>query len=237
MSELDELKQQQPSRRNRARRASLEIQDIVDAGGEVRSGVRLEIAPEELDADQPPPCQAKGVTYGFLAPSRSVFGTKSAFVATAAPADAAVAGRDAPVRLRGRAWLPVFRASGESFRQFDNPRSMEMSPEVLKLAAMMAALGHEARLSIMRLLLSAHPEGLVAGQIQEELEIPPSTLSHHLDGLRQAGLVEQIREGKFQRYRAQSESLRSLINFLYAECCTRSRAVAPSSLTAIHHKK
>jgi len=102
---------------------------------------------------------------------------------------------------------------------------------------MMAALGHEVRLAIVRLLLTAHPEGMVAGEIQEELDIPPSTLSHHLDTLRQAGLVEQMREGKFQRYRAQSESLRSLIDFLYAECCTRSRAVAPSSLTAINRRK
>src|SRR5947208_175447 len=80
-------------------------------------------------------------------------------------------------------------------------------------------------------------EGIVAGEIQEDLVIPPSTLSHLLDTLRQAGLVEQMREGKFQRYRAQSESLRSLIDFLYAECCTRSRAVAPSSLTAINRRK
>ena len=111
---------------------------------------------------------------------------------------------------------------------------MEMRPDVLQLAGMMAALGHEARLSIMRLLLSAHPDGLVAGAIQDELEIPASTLSHHLEGLRQARLVEQTREGKFQRYRAQADSLRALINFLYAECCTRSRAVTPSSLTAIN---
>ena len=113
---------------------------------------------------------------------------------------------------------------------------MESTAKVLKLAAMMAALGHEARLTIVRLLLSAHPEGMVAGEIQDELEIPASTLSHHLDALRQAGLVEQVREGKFQRYRAQSESLRSLIEFLYAECCTRSQAVAPSFLTAINRK-
>ena len=114
---------------------------------------------------------------------------------------------------------------------------METSPKVLKLAGMMAALGHEARLTIMRALLTAHPEGLVAGEIQDELGIPASTLSHHLDGLRQAGLVEQVREGKFQRYRAEADSLRALIDFLYAECCTRSRAVAPSTLTAIHPKK
>ena len=104
------------------------------------------------------------------------------------------------------------------------------------LCRKLKALGHEARLSIVRLLLSAHPDGMVAGEIQQELDIPASTLSHHLDALRQAGLVDQVREGKFQRYRARSESLRALIDFLYAECCTRSRAVAPSSLTAIRLK-
>jgi DNA-binding transcriptional ArsR family regulator len=114
---------------------------------------------------------------------------------------------------------------------------MEAKPDVLKLAGMMAALGHEARLTIVRLLLSVHPDGMVAGELQEELDIPASTLSHHLDALRQAGVVEQMREGKFQRYRAQSESLRALIDFLYAECCTRSRAVAPSSLTAIKRSR
>jgi len=125
----------------------------------------------------------------------------------------------------------------ESRPQFENPRSMETSAKVLKLAGMMAALGHEARLMIMRSLLAAHPDGLVAGEIQDDIGIPASTLSHHLDALRQAGLVEQVREGRFQRYRAQSESLRALIDFLYAECCTRSRAVAPSSLTAINPKQ
>jgi len=114
---------------------------------------------------------------------------------------------------------------------------VETTPKVLKLAGMMGALGHEARLTIVRALLAAHPDGLVAGEIQDELGIPPSTLSHHLDVLRQAGLVEQVREGKFQRYRAQSDSLRALIDFLYAECCTRSRAVAPSSLSAINPKQ
>ena len=114
---------------------------------------------------------------------------------------------------------------------------MESTEKVLRLATMMAALGHEARLTIVRHLLSAHPDGLVAGEIQEELAMPASTLSHHLDTLRQAGVVEQVREGKFQRYRAQSESLRALIDFLYAECCTRSRAVAPSSLKAINPKQ
>ncbi len=88
-----------------------------------------------------------------------------------------------------------------------------------------AALGHEARLRIVRLLLAAHPAGLVVGEIQRELEIPASTLSHHLDALRHQGLVLQEREGRFLRYRAGSGALREILDFLYAECCSRNDVV------------
>ena len=92
-------------------------------------------------------------------------------------------------------------------------------PESLRFASMMAALGHESRLEAVRLLLRHHPDGLVAGELQRELDIPASTLSHHLDALRQQGLVEQVREGRFLRYVAAAGVLEELINFLYAECC------------------
>jgi len=98
-------------------------------------------------------------------------------------------------------------------------------PESKKLADRFAALGHEARLEILRLLLAAHPQGMVVGEIQEELQIPSSTLSHHLDALRRQGLLEQVREGRFLRYVAGSESLRELLDFLYAECCSRQPVV------------
>lgn len=107
-----------------------------------------------------------------------------------------------------------------------------MSSESRRFAAMFAALGHEARVDILRLLLAAHPTGLVVGEIQEELAIPPSTLSHHLDALRREGLIEQEREGRFLRYRAGSATLRQLLDFLYAECCTRSDVVQISTLRA-----
>ena len=64
---------------------------------------------------------------------------------------------------------------------------------------MFSAMGTEARLRIMQLLLSAHPEGLVGGEIQEELDIPNSTLSHHLDKLRNEALVKVTRESTFLR--------------------------------------
>ena len=98
---------------------------------------------------------------------------------------------------------------------------------------MFAALGAEPRLSIMQLLLSAHPQGLVVGDIQEELDIPASTLSHHLDKLRNEQLVQVRRMGTFLWYTANTETLQELISFLYAECCTRNKAVEPGEIVSI----
>ena len=95
---------------------------------------------------------------------------------------------------------------------------------------MFSAMGTEARLRIMQLLLSAHPEGLVVTEIQEELKIPNSTLSHHLDKLKNEGLVQVQRESTFLRYTANTEALREILQFLYAECCTRNRAVKPREI-------
>ena len=95
---------------------------------------------------------------------------------------------------------------------------------------MFAAMGAEPRLSIMQLLLSAHPEGMVVGQIQEELGIPNSTLSHHLDKLRNEGLVQVKRESTFLRYTAKTDALQELLQFLYAECCTRNKALKPQDI-------
>ena len=94
-------------------------------------------------------------------------------------------------------------------------------------------MGTEARLRIMQLLLTAHPEGLVVGEIQEELGIPNSTLSHHLDKLRNEGLVAVRREGTFLRYTANTEGLQELLQFLYAECCTRNKALNPKDVIQI----
>ena len=104
------------------------------------------------------------------------------------------------------------------------------SDDVAKFADMFSAIGTEARLRILRLLLSAHPEGMVVGEVAEELDIPPSTLSHHLDKLKTENLVQVRREGTFLRYTANTEALQELLGFLYAECCTRNRAVAPDKI-------
>ena len=108
-----------------------------------------------------------------------------------------------------------------------------MKKEPGDVAHMFAALGHESRVAIIRLLLAAHPGGLVVGELQEELGIPASTLSHHLDALRQEGLVDQEREGRFLRYRAGTAALQTLLDFLYAECCTRQPVVNISIPTKV----
>ncbi len=98
---------------------------------------------------------------------------------------------------------------------------------------MFAAMGVEPRLRIMQLLLSAHPDGLVVGDIQSELEIPNSTLSHHLEKLKNEGLVKVRRESTFLRYTANTEALQEILQFLYAECCTRNKAVKPQDITQL----
>ena len=94
-------------------------------------------------------------------------------------------------------------------------------------------MGTEPRLRIMRLLLSAHPQGMVVGEIGTELNIPNSTLSHHLDKLKNEDLVNVRREGTFLRYSANASALQELLRFLYAECCTRNRAIEPRKIVAI----
>jgi ArsR family transcriptional regulator, arsenate/arsenite/antimonite-responsive transcriptional repressor len=104
---------------------------------------------------------------------------------------------------------------------------------VAKYADMFSAMGTEPRLRIMQLLLSAHPDGLVVGEIQEELDIPNSTLSHHLDKLRTEDLVSVSRESTFLRYTANTRALEELLQFLYAECCTRNRAIKPQNVVQL----
>jgi DNA-binding transcriptional ArsR family regulator len=99
-----------------------------------------------------------------------------------------------------------------------------------RYADMLSAMGTAPRLRILRLLLSAHPEGLVVGDIAAELQIAGSTLSHHLDKLRNEDLVKVRREGTFLWYSAHTESLQALLGFLYAECCTRNRAIEPQAI-------
>ena len=105
--------------------------------------------------------------------------------------------------------------------------------QIARYADMLSAMGTEPRLRIVRLLLSAHPEGMVVGDIGSELEIPSSTLSHHLDKLKNEGLVKVRREGTFLWYTADTEALQELVGFLYAECCTRNQAVPPEKIITL----
>jgi len=112
-------------------------------------------------------------------------------------------------------------------------QTTKTTEQIARYADMFAAMGAEPRLRIMQFLLTAHPQGLVVGDIQEELEIPASTLSHHLDKLKNEDLVKVRREGTFLWYTANTGSLQEIINFLYFECCTRNKAIEPRELVGI----
>jgi ArsR family transcriptional regulator, arsenate/arsenite/antimonite-responsive transcriptional repressor len=112
-------------------------------------------------------------------------------------------------------------------------KAKKSTEQILKYADMFAAMGTEARLRIMQLLLWAHPEGLVVGEIRQELDIPNSTLSHHLERLKAQDLVNVRRESTFLHYTANADALQELLQFLYAECCTRNKALKPEAIVQI----
>jgi DNA-binding transcriptional ArsR family regulator len=105
--------------------------------------------------------------------------------------------------------------------------------EITRFADMFSAMGTGPRLRIMRLLLSAHPDGMVVGEIGSELGIPSSTLSHHLEKLKNEDLVKVKREGTYLWYSANTEGLQELLSFLYAECCTRNKAIEPQVIVRV----
>src|SRR5580693_10385918 len=105
------------------------------------------------------------------------------------------------------------------------------SSQVARFADMFSAMGTEARLRIMQLLMTAEPQGLVVGDIQSDLEIPNSTLSHHLDKLKNEGLVTVRREGTYLCHTADTRALQEIVGFLFAECCTRNKAIRPEEIT------
>ena len=112
-------------------------------------------------------------------------------------------------------------------------KAKKSSEQVAKYADMFTAMGTEPRLRIMQLLLSAHPDGLVVGEIQSELGIPNSTLSHHLEKLKNEDLVNVRRDSTFLWYTANTEALQELLGFLYAECCTRNKAIQPDKIVTL----
>ena len=113
-------------------------------------------------------------------------------------------------------------------------KSRKPSPEdVVRFADMLAAIGTESRLRITQLLLTAHPDGMVAGEIQAELGVSASNLSHHLEKLKHEGVIDVKREGSFQRYTANTGALQELLTFLFSECCTRTKAIKPENIVQI----
>jgi DNA-binding transcriptional ArsR family regulator len=112
-------------------------------------------------------------------------------------------------------------------------KKIQEPEQIARFADMLAAMGTEPRLRIIRVLLGAHPEGMVVGDIQAELGIPPSTLSHHLEKLKNEHLVKVRRESTYLWYSANTDVLRELLTFLYAECCTRSKAIQPEEITRL----
>lgn len=107
------------------------------------------------------------------------------------------------------------------------------TPNLAPQADRFAALGAEPRLRILRLLLAAHPQGMVVNSIQDEMGIPASTLSHHLDKLKGENLVVVRRDRQFLWYAANTEVLKEMVAFLYAECCSRSEAIKAQSLETL----
>lgn len=101
-----------------------------------------------------------------------------------------------------------------------------------RVADIFAALANPARVRILRLLLASHPKGMIPGEIQKELEIPGSTLSHHLEKLKHEGLISVRRERQFLWYSTCSEVLQGLLSYLFAECCSRTQVIRVDDVIA-----
>ena len=91
--------------------------------------------------------------------------------------------------------------------------------EKIAVISALAALAQETRLDVFRLLVRAGPDGLSAGVIAEELELPSATLSFHLKELRNAGLAVCEREGRSLIYSASCSTMEGIIRYLTANCC------------------
>ena len=100
--------------------------------------------------------------------------------------------------------------------------------EMTRAVDALAALAQESRLNVYRLLVEAGPDGLPAGRIGEELELPPATLSFHLAHLARTGLVRSRQEGRFVIYSADFQNMNQLVGYLTENCCG-GRACAPSA--------
>ena len=94
-----------------------------------------------------------------------------------------------------------------------------LDPLLKEMTQCLKVLGHPARLSIVRLVVQGPMEGTPAGEIQARLDMPGSTLSHHLSDLAEAGLLIATRQGTTIRYAAHFDRLRALTEYLWQDCC------------------
>jgi ArsR family transcriptional regulator len=88
-------------------------------------------------------------------------------------------------------------------------------------AMQLSALGHPVRLSILRFVVQGGPEGTSAGEIQAHVDVPASTLSHHLKRLVDADLLSSRGEGTFHYYAPEFGALRKLTDYVWEDCCKR----------------
>jgi ArsR family transcriptional regulator len=99
-----------------------------------------------------------------------------------------------------------------------------MASKLERHAAQLSALGHPVRLAILRYVVQGGGEGTSAGEIQSHVDLPASTLSHHLKRLTDAGLMKSRSEGTFHYYEAEYPALRALTDYLWEDCCKRGKA-------------
>lgn len=98
-----------------------------------------------------------------------------------------------------------------------------MPTKLERHAEQLSALGHPVRLSVLRLVVQGGEHGVAAGELQSEVDVPASTLSHHLKRLVDAGLLRVRNEGTFHYYTAEYRALRTLTDYLWEDCCKRGK--------------
>ena len=99
-----------------------------------------------------------------------------------------------------------------------------MPSKLERHAEQLSALGHPVRLAILRFVTQSGASGAAAGEIQSHVDMPASTLSHHLKRLVDAGLLNSRNEGTFHYYAAEYPALRALTDYLWEDCCRRGKA-------------
>lgn len=111
-------------------------------------------------------------------------------------------------------------------RYFYKARYIDVTKRLERHAEQLGALGHPARLGILRLVVQGGSEGTTTTELQTKLDIPWTTLNHHLDRLVASGLVATRRDGKFALHTADYEALRALTDFIWEDCCKNGKGAA-----------